>query len=341
VAKKVLETPAVPCKLWPERTPYYHGTGAQNAGPPTLHTPYNMLRMRPCPTLGEDQYEVVAAGRIPAGTVFVYGGEVSQRLNSYSWETSQGTCVVGGSILRYVNMYFGFAKEPNAVLVDFPYYHTEQRRMDCTPTKENSSCVLCIATTRDIDPGELVLVDSYGRGHDFDILRKKLCNGKYLPMGSLPKDMILPGMSDITAWCIPKDVVLLREGEGGSKGRKRSLRLFVIEALTPTVRAVPLQAPESGVRYSLVKGRDHHVSLSLLDAVLLIEGADYEWEKEKNERFVQVSQTVHCTLLSQQEDMSPPPGGPIEGGSSWNLSDRKNHPKNSFDREVLKEMEYW
>lgn len=60
---------------WPAGLGYYHGIGARHlAADATVSFPANLLRLQPCPSIGADQLQVVAAEYLHEGTCFLYGG---------------------------------------------------------------------------------------------------------------------------------------------------------------------------------------------------------------------------------------------------------------------------
>jgi hypothetical protein len=60
---------------WPPRLAYYHGIGARHVSSEAVVSfPANLLRLSPCPAIGEGQLEVVAAEYLHEWTCFLYGG---------------------------------------------------------------------------------------------------------------------------------------------------------------------------------------------------------------------------------------------------------------------------
>jgi hypothetical protein len=140
-----------PVALWPNDLPYYHGIGARHVAKDALVSfPSNLLRLHPCPSLGDGQLQVVAAEYLHEGTCFLYGGTVRERyvrqakrprdptlrathttlpqspdhstiipLDAvYSVELSSVRTCIGQNITRFINHRFHMSGFGNVVLKD-------------------------------------------------------------------------------------------------------------------------------------------------------------------------------------------------------------------------------
>ena len=277
----------VECTEWPRGEPYYHGIGKHTCGAPILSPPLNRLRIVPCSAIGDSQKGLMATEYIPYGVVFPYGGEISDKVSPYSWATSDGTHIVGGNIMRYANTYHGLSQSPNAVLLDISVYHPDG----------SFSAVPCVALISPVSPGEMILVHSYGRDADFEVMRKMLCDNEYLPLSQFPSQMLLPGMEAMDNWYLPGDVIAVISQKNSPKSNTR-VQIYTIHQIYQdrTVSAFRLQVkPGSLVDFFLRRG-SKPVSLSLDEAILLIPDEDYE-----------VTQKQHSFYSNTCRDITPPP----------------------------------
>eukprot|EP00760_Papus_ankaliazontas_P033023 PhM_4_TR6140/c0_g1_i1/m.1659 len=286
----------VECSCWPKSLPYYHGIGQHTAGPAVLYPPYSSMLLRPCPQLGEDELEVVAVRDIPQGTVFLYGAEYSVVSSPFSWATQRGDVLVGGSVARYINLFYGFADEPNVELKE--YDHKGQP-------------MLCLVAIRPISEGEALLVASYGRYHDFEVLRKVFCDGQRLSLGSLPSKML--SFIDPFTWLQADDVVVKEHASARGK-----LSLFrVVSTSRTTVKLCELKQVH-GVHYILESGKQHKTKVLFAKQLIpLLLGEDYEVvpiksiimngmkREDRHAPFaIRVSQSAHCELIRDQVNRS-------------------------------------
>ena len=261
----ILREPQVKISDWPEEEPYFHGIGRHTCGAPQAAYPLHMVSIRACPQIGRGQKELIAKCAIPKGTVFPYTGALSDRTSPYSWFTSAGHNVLGGGVMRYANLYFGFSDRPNAALVDGRFALGDDAVRP----------ILGVILLSDIAAGEPILVRSYGRDADFEVLRRHVCDGKYLALRDFPPAMRIRGLTSCDQWYLPGDIVAVRKNASGRKSA--DVTLYSIASIEGTTAvSVPMQRVQhDGVEFILAKGQREE-RLKLDKCILLIPDEDYD-----------------------------------------------------------------
>ena len=277
---------------WPDEEPYFHGIGRHTCGAPRVGYPLHMVAIRDCEQLGRGQRELIAQCRIPKGTLFPYTGAISDRPSPYSWLTNSGHSVLGGGIMRYANVYFGFREEPNAALVDIQF------QLESGTDRP----VLCVATLEDVPPGEPILVRSYGRDADFEVLRRTICHGRYLTLGDFPPEMRISGLTSREQWYLPGDIVAVRKMTASRKTME--VKLYSIVSIESHIAlSVPLQRVQpNGVEFTLVKGQRTE-RIKLKRCILLIPDEDYDIVQQRKQIAAEQSMCSPKKTVSESESI--------------------------------------
>ena len=282
-----------PVSGWPKEEPYFHGIGRHTCGPPNVGYPSHMLAIRDCPRLGLGQKELVAQRVISKGTIFPYTGVLSDRSSPYSWYTGAGHNVLGGGIMRYANIYFGFSDAPNASLVELCFAMSDGSKRP----------ILGVALLRDVQKGEPILIHSYGRDADFEVLRRMMCRGNYLELERFPDGMKIQGLDSPAQWYLPGDIVAIKVAS--SSGSITDIKLYSLRKLTTNfAMGVPLKKRGgSGVEFTLSKGLKAE-RLKLKKCILLLPDEDYVIVQKvlRDETAPKSRETVESTPLESAQN---------------------------------------
>ena len=268
--------PFTPCDRWPQGEAYYHGVGRHTCGPAVLPFPLNQVRITPCPSLGKGEFGLLAISDLLPGVLFPYGGCVSSNTSPYAWATNTGSHIVGGNIMRYANTYHGIAPRSNATLLDTFVIHEDGSKTSLPG----------IALTVPVIAGQPILVHSYGRDADFEVLRKTICKGQYLRLADFPPSMLLPCMASMDYWYLPGDLVITCPNVEFNVS-SNTLRVYSIHEIYENAIARVSSLRRIGpLVYALCRGAPSK-SMKLSRAILLIPDEDYELEEEdKKKKFL-------------------------------------------------------